>query len=73
MMNEAPIEAALRGLGSQAPRAPEPLVTDMVKTVKMLNRERIRRLGVVPEQPQKRRQRELTAGNPVKTNKPKVL
>lgn len=71
-MNEARIEAALIGLGGQMPRAPETLVRDMVKTVKMLNRERAKRLGVKPEQPQMRRQRELTAGNPVKTNK-KVL
>lgn len=69
-MNEMQIEAALVGLGGQMPRAPAMTVENMVKTVKMLNRERVKRTGVEPE-PQTRR-RELTAPAAVKNNK-KVL
>ena len=69
-MNERQIEAALVGLGGQMPRAPAITVENMVKTVKMLNRERAKRTGIAPE-PQTRR-RELKTGTPVKNNN-KVL
>ena len=69
-MNEMQIEAALVGLGGQMPRAPAVTVENMVKTVKILNRERVKRTGVEPG-PQTRR-REVTSPEAVKDNK-KVL
>ena len=69
-MNEKRMEAALLGLGGQKPRIPELTIENMVKTVRALNKERVKRYGVQaePEKPVRQSQKELTLKNPVKNN-----
>ena len=64
-MNEARIEAALEALGKQTPKLPEKSLSDMVKTVRLLSKERSKRTGKPVEQA---RRRELTTGKPEKTH-----
>ena len=64
-MNEARIEAALEELGKQTPKLPEKSLSDMVKTVRLLSKERTKRTGE-PVEPAGRR--ELTTGKPEKTH-----
>ncbi len=61
-MNEDRMEAVFQELKNYVPRAPEPLVQKMERTVKTLEAERAKRAGIEKAAPVRNRQAERNMG-----------